>query len=414
MDKVLFEKLRHTQWLEPDELRERQQRAFMTLLRRATSQVPYYRRTIGRVKADVTPDELPLLTKEDVRQAGQDLVAEDVDSDALKVSTTGGTTGTPLALYRDPRDRIQEQVHVAVAWSRGGFVPGDKIAAVVARPVGGSDWKEAGTTLWLGGDRLDAERLNAHYQRLVAFRPTVVRGYPSALSNLAQHMLDRGLQLPACVAMIGTSSEVLYEHQRDLIKAAFSRPIINLYGQNEHVAMASSCDTSEGLHVSPEYGLLEIIDDAGYPVEKPGVVGEIVATGLGNEAAPLIRYRTGDRAAWAQGRCVCGRGQPQIEKIDGRTRERVQDVNGQEYLFGPRFYGDLWTPDSPIRQTQFVQPRPGVLQVCVVPTRTDENGKTAAWVAGRLQDLEGFIVDVVIVDEVQRTAAGKQPLLLIR
>ena len=68
---------------------------------------------------------------------------------------------------------------------------------------------------------------------------------------------------------------------------------------------------------------LEILDDAGGPVPD-GEVGEVVATTLGVEAMPLIRYRTGDCAALHREACSCGRTSPRLGPIIGRKNQKLK------------------------------------------------------------------------------------------
>jgi len=75
--------------------------------------------------------------------------------------------------------------------------------------------------------------------------------------------------------------------------------------------------------VVPRAQRLEILDDAGQPVPD-GEVGEIVATTIGVEAMPLIRYRTGDCAAMFREPCVCGRSAPRLGPIVGRKNQKLK------------------------------------------------------------------------------------------
>lgn len=190
----------------------------------------------------------------------------------------------------------------------------------------------------------------------------------------------------------------------------------NLYGQAEHVAMASSCPQSDSLHVDMAYGVVELVDDADRLIEDPDVVGEVVATGLGNWVAPLIRYRTGDRAAWAAwvaGPCPCGYRGPRLSAIEGRTREVVVDSGGNKHLFGARFYGRLWADGSPVSQAQFRQYEPGCLVVAVVLRDSADNDAATSWIHGALDHLREFDIAVEPVVEIPRTSAGKQQLLVV-
>lgn len=73
-----------------------------------------------------------------------------------------------------------------------------------------------------------------------------------------------------------------------------------------------------GYHLRELDLFLEILDPVtGLPVPD-GETGEIVLTTLHREAMPLIRYRTGDAAAWLPGPCPCGSPLRRLAPLRGR------------------------------------------------------------------------------------------------
>jgi hypothetical protein len=74
---------------------------------------------------------------------------------------------------------------------------------------------------------------------------------------------------------------------------------------------------STDYHLFPEYGALEVVDDAGEPVGEGGR-GTLVGTGFMNRVMPFLRYATDDRATRRTGPCPCGRAYPRVHGIEGR------------------------------------------------------------------------------------------------
>jgi phenylacetate-CoA ligase len=83
------------------------------------------------------------------------------------------------------------------------------------------------------------------------------------------------------------------------------------------------CDAGAGGHLHEEHLYVEVLNDAGQPVDD-GEVGEVVATTFGVEAMPLIRYRTGDCAAMYRTPCSCGRSSSRIGPILGRKNQKLK------------------------------------------------------------------------------------------
>lgn len=95
------------------------------------------------------------------------------------------------------------------------------------------------------------------------------------------------------------------------------------YSSTEMAATFSECEYGQGGHVHPELIIIEIIGDDGLPVPE-GQVGEVVATTLGVEAMPLLRFRTGDMAAKIVAPCACGRNSYRLTPLVGRKHNMIK------------------------------------------------------------------------------------------
>ena len=117
--------------------------------------------------------------------------------------------------------------------------------------------------------------------------------------------------------------------------------------------------------MNTELGVLEVVDDTGFPV-SPGEKGRVIVTNLCNRLMPLIRYDLGDVAV--QGDTPkCGRGFPIVRSIEGRAVDLVETRTGSlrplpDFHIPPRFWRYVW-------RYQFVQDRPGHLKALLVPTK---------------------------------------------
>lgn len=95
------------------------------------------------------------------------------------------------------------------------------------------------------------------------------------------------------------------------------------YSSTEMSATFSECQFGLGGHIHPELIIIEIIGEDGLPVPD-GQVGEVVATTLGVEAMPLLRFRTGDIAAKRIEQCPCGRNSFRLTPIVGRKHNLIK------------------------------------------------------------------------------------------
>ncbi len=151
--------------------------------------------------------------------------------------------------------------------------------------------------------------------RQLAEQPSVIRGYPSRLCEVANHL--QGKKIPPIIAVICTG-EYLFKYQQSLLEDTFSAPVINEYGCQETGISGLTCPEVGKLHLDAERCLYEIID------------GKLTTTDLLNFTMPLVRYQCGDILELDCDPCPCGR--PGLTaRILGRVEDRVRTIQGIQY-----------------------------------------------------------------------------------
>ena len=218
------------------------------------------------------------------------------------------------------------------------------------------------------------------------FQPKYVQAYPSSASLLARHLLAHGDPRPSSVATVLCGSENRYTWQRSLIEEAFGCRVFGWWGQSEGVGLAGECEHASELHIYPQYGLTELVDESGHPIETPGVLGEIVATGFHAMTMPLLRYRTMDMVVLAAGTCdACHRPYRRLERIEGRMQEFI--VSEQGRLVSMTAINMHSSVFDRVRQFRFVQTTPGHVTLRVVPAPefgADDEARIVAEVSAKL------------------------------
>jgi len=181
----------------------------------------------------------------------------------------------------------------------------------------------------------------------------VLEGFPSVLGILADFARERGERLPMCAVF--TSGEPLYPSLRAKIEASFGAPVFDTYGMTEYCGLIQQCERGH-MHLAPEYGFLEILDERGEPA-APDEEGYFVWSGFLNEAMPLLRYRIGDRGRWQYGYdCPCGRAFPLVVPTITRESDILHCPDGR--LFSPRALNQLLKRTVSLRFCQIVHERP--------------------------------------------------------
>ena len=201
--------------------------------------------------------------------------------------------------------------------------------------------------MWLDAGCLTEERMLEFHQELHRYRPRIIQAYARAVVMFARFLQAAGLTAHQPHSIV-TSAEILEKEDRDLLEQVFSCPVYNRYGCREVSVLASECSAHSGLHVMAEGLYLEIETPNG--PAAPGEMGAVLVTDLLNGAMPLIRYRIGDMAAWADGPCPCGRGLPRLERVAGRVTDFLIGADG-------RLVSGVYP--SHLRRCPASKPRPG-------------------------------------------------------
>jgi phenylacetate-CoA ligase len=406
--------LERTQWLAPEELRALQLERLRAHLTYARREVPYYARVMD--EGGVRPEQLgavedlrrlPFLTKEIVRTRFRELQPRRPVPGTTAMST-GGSTGAPVTVLVDRErgafgDAARLRAH---RWFGVGMGAREIVLWGSSIELGRQDLVRTTRDRLLNSRLLSAfdlgEAALARYAEVVRrTRPLKLFGYASALHLLARFLERQGWQAPAAwPRAVFTTAEPLYDFQRAVIASVFACPVAVEYGCRDAGLVATECPAG-GLHVAAEGMLVEILA----PEDGDGL-GEIVVTNLDSYAMPIIRYRTGDLGAWADGPCPCGRTLPRLQRVEGRRTDFLLTPRGKLMHALAVIYVLREVPS--IREFQVVQEQ---IDRVVVKVAGGEGFSTATAAAirtrlGALFDGETE-VRVECVDAIARPLSGK-------
>ncbi len=333
--------LEDSQWWSRQRIDDLQLTNLKKFLSECQAKVPYYQNLFKQygfnpdaVKSVADLQQLPTLDKRTIRNNLQALKA---DGAPLSQFNTGGSSGEPLIFFLG-KDRVSHDVAAKWRATRWWNVDiGDQEVVIWGSPIElGAQSKlrllrdKIFRSALLSATKLSDQRLDEFLGRIEQCQPKMLFGYPSVISMLAERSIQRGMDLKKLgVRVVFVTAECLYQHQRELIEAAFGCPVANGYGGRDAGFLAHECPHGS-MHISAEDIVIEILDADGQAV-GPGIEGEIVVTHTATYGFPFVRYRTGDIGSLSDGKCECGRGLPMIEKIIGRTNDFVISNSGEKF-----------------------------------------------------------------------------------
>jgi phenylacetate-CoA ligase len=97
------------------------------------------------------------------------------------------------------------------------------------------------------------------------------------------------------------------------------------YGLSEVVGpgVSGECELKEGMHISEDHFIAEVVDPSTGDTLPDGEQGELVLTTLTREAVPVVRFRTGDLTVLDHRACECGRKNARMSKVLGRADDML-------------------------------------------------------------------------------------------
>ena len=324
------------------------------LLGRAFSEVPYYHqvwRAAGfRARHFATFQfaslpQLPITPKTDLRRQPEAFVSQAAKrQQRLHRYYTSGTTGTPITTICSPdahRRFLAARETRSFGWAgtslhqSRSMIGGRPVVPHAAAGPPFHRYNHAEHQLYFSAFHISPANLPHYIAAIDHYRPKVFTGYAHAHYLLAQLMLAQRRSLAFAPEALVLGSEPLTPEMKSAIALAFHARAYEEFGCVENCVLATECEHGR-LHVSPDFGLLEIVDDLGQP-SPPGSVGRMLCTSLLNSMQPLIRYELGDLAAWAADPCPCGRNHlPVLQEVVGRLEDTVTGPDGRQMV---RFHG---------------------------------------------------------------------------
>jgi phenylacetate-coenzyme A ligase PaaK-like adenylate-forming protein len=148
-------------------------------------------------------------------------------------------------------------------------------------------------------------------------------GIPSQIAVLSRH--PHAGRIPAGqIRSIWLGTENTQRSLVEEIRRVWNCPVFQHYGAAEMCPGGGvECQTRDGFHLREADLFIEIVDPCTARPVADGTYGEVAVTTLTREAMPLVRYRTGHRAAFLTADCPCGSGLRRMTSICSRSEEPI-------------------------------------------------------------------------------------------
>lgn len=361
-----------------------QLRRLQTTLENVYAKVPFYQKKFkeaGLVPGDIRSlkdlSKIPFTTKQDLRDNyPYGMFAVPMES-VVRIHASSGTTGSPTVVGYTRRDIDNWSDIMARALCAGGATRGD-----IIHNAYGYGLFTGGLGVHYGAEKLGASIIpvsggNTKRQIVIMkdFGPSILTATPSYTLHLAEVADEMGYSLADLNFKFGIfGAEPWSEGMRKELEETLGIDAVDIYGLSEVMGpgVAIEChEAKNGLHISEDHFIPEIIDPV---TEEPlpyGETGELVFTSITKEAFPIIRYRTRDITSLHPEPCVCGRTNVRMKRVSGRTDDMliIRGVN----VFPSQIESVLMKRSETTPHYQLVVDREGTLDTLTVKVEVGEH-----------------------------------------
>lgn len=307
-----------------------------TILRRAYTHVPYYKKRFDEYK--VKPGDirnlrdigkLPFTTKTDLREGYPFGLFAVPRKEIVEVHTSSGTTGKPTVSGYTRKDIDIWGEVVARALTMCGATKED-----IIQNGYGYGLFTGGLGVHYGAQRIGATvvpvsagQTKRHLDIMQDFGSTILTCTPSYALYLTEAAAEAGINIKKLRLKAGCfGAEMWTDRMRDEIEKRFHLLALNIYGLTEIIGpgVAQECDRKNGLHIFEDHFYPEVVAPDTLEPLPDGEKGELVLTTLTRDGMPMIRFRTRDITTLRREPCKCGRTLVRMDRITGRSDDMLK------------------------------------------------------------------------------------------
>jgi phenylacetate-CoA ligase len=389
--------------------------------------VPFYRerfRECGFSPGDFSSlDELksiPPLTRQDLQERWQEIIADNYRGKRLSAGSSGGSTGQPVFYRKDSQATSAALAAHLLGWSFSGWKMSMKGLHIWGNPTTvNEEWGRLSSKLKARVFRHhkfpaytlhDGSRLRELYELIRSERYDFIDGYTNAIYHFADYLKSNGLSFSPPLKYVLTTAENLHDFQRRAIEDAIA-PVYDTYGCSEINSIAYECSRCGLYHVIDPHVYVEF----GATSDEFGN-RELYVTDLDNFAFPMLRYRNGDMAVPAEGDMpACEISFSGLRAISGRETDIIALPDGG-MLSVPSFFGSMLLKKvNGLKQYQVEKVDENMLHINLVTNerfaqedlRIIESALNG-YISGRI----GYVIR--FVDAIDISGSGKYKLVIDR
>ena len=397
------------------EIEKYQLKKVKSVVHHAYTNSPFYYKKFK--KAGINPSDIktlndlskiPVTTKEELRNAGDSVIAQNISPRQYRRITTSGSTGRKLTIIHSSDFVSHAHARFYRIYVDLGMRPFKTVSYIRYSPLDETILFDRIGDIFFQKLKLAPSYyistfldVDQQLELLLDQTPHILVGHPPDLVALAKKMCAAKRYITP--DFIVSTSELLIEKEREFIEKTFACPVYNEYSSFEVSYIARDCKKKR-MHILADSVLVEFLKD-GEPA-TPGEEGEVFVTLLFEDATPFIRYKQGDIASYTDEPCDCGITFPLMNVIEGRTDDFVVLPSGEK--IPPTRVVPIFFEFESVREFNVIQTALTTLVVNVVPTEYYTEKEEEELINLLKTELPGINITVKHVTTIEKTPAGKK------
>ena len=271
-------------------------------------------------------DKIPVLEKDIIRTNPQSLISDEYSTASLSITTTGGSTGTPLQVYKMKNVPIEVMGWRAFKW--WGIDPSANTGILHRRTPVTFLAKLKNRLMWWPTKRAYLNASTICETDIVKFINDIKRqhtvwlqGYCSSLECVADYIIAHNIEIDI-LKMVWSTSSPLSQTVRIKLENAFRCKVMDQYGCCEMWNVAIQKPNEPYLTICNDFVHVDVVREDNTSCAK-GEVGDILITDLNSFGFPLIKYRLGDKSSIAETCASSADGYPKMNFVKGRITDSI-------------------------------------------------------------------------------------------
>jgi len=270
----------------------------------------FYRNFAGKNHTDW--NEIPILKPGDLKGDYLTKIPQELKNKRLFVSSTSGSSGTPLYFSQDLFTHALVWENVRVKYEYAAISVDDYQARMFGMSKKPLHIAKARIKDYLANRYrfnvldLSDKAFEKWIKKFKKGKFDYIYGYTNSIVTFAHYCINNNIVLKSIAPSLKcciVTSEMCTDYDSELIRKGFGIPVFNEYGTSEQGILGFKKDNY--WNCSDELIYYEVLDENGN-ILPDGERGFLTCTSLFNKATPFIRYQFGDLAS--------------IERVNGQTR----------------------------------------------------------------------------------------------